>query len=65
MSEQRNFRFFMSLEDDTEVEWRTLTSSEARRMYTITHAHTPRNVVSYGWEMCGVRHIDEDEQHAA
>ena len=57
----RNCRFFMSLEDDTELEWRGLTAREARHLYAITYAHAPYNAVSYGWETFGERYqLDEE-----
>ena len=42
--------FFISMADDTTIEWRGLTKDQAKRMYDITNERTPAHVVSFGWD---------------
>jgi hypothetical protein len=43
--------FYIRLDDDTEIEWRGLSHTQAKAMNVATHKHLPDNVVAYGWEV--------------
>lgn len=44
------YRFYITLEDGTEVSWRGLTLKQARDMYAFTDKRLPHNVSGFGWE---------------
>lgn len=43
--------FYIRLDDDTEIEWRGLSHTQAKAMNAATHKRTPDRVVGYGWEV--------------
>ncbi len=43
--------FYIKLDDDTEIEWRGLSHTQAKAMNAATHKRTPDRVVGYGWEV--------------
>jgi hypothetical protein len=44
------FLFFIETQDGKKVEWRDLTKTKARQMYSYTDKSQPSNVARYGWE---------------
>ena len=44
------YRFYIETRDGEEVEWRGLSQTVAKAMYSYTNKNQPSNVVRCGWE---------------
>ena len=48
--QSRKFRFYIGLTSGEEVEWRGLSQTVAKSMYSYTNKTQPSNVTRCGWE---------------